>query len=74
MTYTPYHDMPRLLTRREPFKGNSASASWNSQGCYEVRSYSTVIATYTPGTGWNIPEEYYSRTTSRLQNLVRRIA
>lgn len=74
MSYTSYQDMPGLLSRRREFTGNSASARWNSQGCYEVRSYSTVIATYRTGTGWNIPEEYYSRTTSRLQNIVRRIA
>lgn len=74
MNYATYSDMPGLLSRRKPFTGNSASARWNSQGCYEVRSYSTVIATYRTGEGWNIPEEYYSRTTSRLQNLVRRIA
>ena len=74
MSYTSYQDMPRLLSRREPFTGNSASARWNSQGCYEVRSYATVIATYRTGEGWTIPDNYYSRTTSRLQNLVRRIA
>lgn len=74
MSYTPYHEMPYHLSRREPFTGNSASARWNSQGCYEVRSYDTIIATYRTGEGWTIPEEYYSRTTSRLQNLVRRIA
>ena len=74
MSYTPYHDMPGLLSRREPFTGNSASAGWNSAGVYEVLSYATVIATYTPGEGWNIPEEYHSRTTSRLQNIVRKIA
>lgn len=74
MSYTPYHAMPYKLTRREPFTGNSASARWNSRGVYEVYSYSTVIATYVIGEGWTIPEEYYSRTTSRLQNLVRRIA
>lgn len=72
--YTTYQDMPGLISRRKEFTGNSASAQWNSSGVYEVRSYRTVIATYTPGTGWNIPEEYYSRTTSRLQNIVRSAA
>lgn len=74
MNYATYRDMPGLLSRREPFNGNSARARWTDSGVYEVYSYRTTIATYTPGTGWNIPEEYYSRTTSRLQNLVRRIA
>ena len=74
MKRATYREIPRLISRREPFTGNSASAQWNSSGVYEVRSYRTVIATYTPGTGWNVPEEYYSRTTSRLQNLVRSVA
>ena len=72
--YAAYRDMPGLISRRKEFTGNSARARWTDSGVYEVRSYQTVIATYTPGTGWDIPEEYYSRTTSRLQNLVRRIA
>ena len=73
MSYTSYQDMPGLLSRRREFRGNSASASWTGE-TYQVRSYRTVIATWTPGTGWNVPEEYHSRTTSRLQNIVRRIA
>lgn len=74
MSYTPYHAIPYKLICREPFTGNSASARWTDSGTYEVISYRTVIATYTPGTGWNVPEEYYSRTTSRLQNIVRSVA
>lgn len=74
MSYASYQDMPGLLSRQKPFTGNSARARWTNSGVYEVRSYSTVIATYRTGEGWTIPEEYYSRTTSRLQNLVRRIA
>lgn len=74
MNYAAYRDMPHLISRREPFTGNSASAQWNSNGVYEVRSYSTVIATYTPEDGWNVPDKHYSRTTSRLQNIVRKVA
>lgn len=74
MSYTSYADMPGLLSRRREFTGNSASARWTDSETYAVYSYSTVIATYSPTAGWNIPEEHYSRTTSRLQNLIRRIA
>ena len=74
MSYTSYQDMPGLLSRRKPFTGNSASARWTDSETYAVYSYSTVIATWTPETGWRVPEEYYSRTTTRLQNIVRRIA
>lgn len=74
MKRATYREIPHLISRRREFNGNSARARWTSDGVYEVRSYSTTIATYTPGTGWNIPEEYYSRTTSRLQNIVRKVA
>ena len=74
MSYASYKDMPGLISRQMEFIGNSARARWTSDGVYEVLSYATVIATYTPGEGWNIPEEYHSRTTSRLQNIVRKIA
>lgn len=73
MSYTSYQDMPGLLSRRREFTGNSASARWTGE-TYQVRSYSTVIATYSTATGWTVPEDYYSRTTTRLQNIVRRIA
>lgn len=74
MAYAAYRDMPGLISRRREFTGNSARARWTDSGAYEVISYATTIATYTPGTGWNIPDEYHSRTTSRLQNLVRQVA
>ena len=74
MSYATYRDMPGLISRREPFTGNSARARWTDSGVYEVISYDTTIATYTPGTGWNIPDKHYSRTTSRLQNIVRSVA
>lgn len=74
MSYTPCHAIPCKLNCREPFTGNSASARWTDSGVYEVLSYATVIATYSPGDGWNVPDKHYSRTTSRLQNIVRKIA
>ena len=42
--------------------------------CAMSPAFDAAIATYRTGEGGTIPEEYYSRTTSRLQNLVRRIA
>lgn len=74
MSYAAYRDIPGLLSLRREFTGNSARARWTDSGVYEVRSYSTVIATYSPEDGWTIPDKHYSRTTSRLQNIVRSVA
>lgn len=55
-----------LAARKEPFEGNTMSASWSNGGLYWVYSYSTPIAVYDPTDDtvyvntWN-----YSVTTAR---------
>ena len=69
---TPYEDMPRLLSNREPFRGNSVSAHYDGTE-YQVWSYSTKIASINWPERWCISPETYSKTTSRIQNIVREI-
>ena len=78
-----YKEIPELLSNREPFRGNSVSAHYDGTE-YQVMSYGTKIAsiksnvinTYyyglTPERWWISPETY-SKTTSRIQNIVREI-
>lgn len=47
------------------------SAYLDDRGGYHVISYSTEIATWTPGEGADVPDAYYSRTTTKQQNLCR---
>lgn len=72
LTYTPYRDIPGCIEGREAFRGHSASAYW-ADGTYYIYSYETVIASWRDGR-WEIDGTYYSRTTSRLQNIVLRVA
>lgn len=60
-----------LLARKRPFEGNTMSAYLDDRGGYHVISYSTEIATWTPGEGADVPDAYYSRTTTKQQNLCR---
>jgi hypothetical protein len=38
---------------------------------YVVLSYATPIGWWAPGTGWSVPHEHYSPTTSRHQGMLR---
>ena len=70
-----YKEIPRLISNRVPFKGNSVSARLDGSE-YQVISYSTKIAStndFFYGQWWISPETY-SKTTSRIQNIVREIA
>lgn len=70
--YASYKDIPKYLERKATFQGNSMSAEYRGNGKYHVISYSTTIATFDPTTGEvDIPDIYYSPTTSRHQNLAR---
>lgn len=75
-----YNDIEELLFDRKEFKsGKTMSARYarNELGelCYCVYSYATLIATYNAETrDWWLNEEKYSKTTSRQQNIVRRVA
>jgi len=67
---TTYADMLDKIRGREPFTGNSAKGIRYDDGDYVVVSYDTVIARFEGGVVW-VSGEFYSKTTSRLQNLVR---
>ena len=75
-----YKEIPALISNRTPFKGNSVSGHLIDNGAlgddYEVWSYSTKIAStndFFYGQWWISPDTY-SKTTSRIQNIVREIA
>lgn len=73
MSYASYREIPVYIKAREPFRGNSCYGAWTSPTTYAVFSYSTMIAEYDDLRGvWSLDETYYSRTTSRLQNIIRR--
>ena len=70
-----YKEIPRLISKRVPFKGSSVSARFDGSE-YQIISYSTKIAStndFLYGQWWISPETY-SKTTSRIQNIVREIA
>ena len=69
---TPYKDIPKLISNREPFRGNSASAHYDGTE-YQVISYNTKVASINWPERWWISPETYSKTTSRIQNIVREI-
>lgn len=69
MTYSSYRDMPQNLERLIEFTGNSVSTRWND-GAYEVWSYSTIILSHDPLNGDIFNNEYFSPTTSKLQNIL----
>ena len=69
-----YRDIQMLIPNCEPFYGNSASGIIDGDGIYIVNSYTTNIAKidtrnkkvlYFDG-------EFYSSTTSKIQNLIRK--
>ena len=73
MTYTNYSDMAERIARLQPFDGNSARAVMHHELYeYQVFSYGTLIAVFSLKTGTGVLNaRKYSRTTSRLQNIIR---
>lgn len=67
MPYSNYKQIAIAIKNREVFKGNSAW-SYNS-GVYGYTIYSYNTAIYSDKSGLNSTN--YSRTTSKLQNLIR---
>ena len=65
---TTYAVMLDKIRGRVAFTGNSAKGIRYENGDYAVISYDTVIATYDDGVFW-VSDKFYSKTTSRLQNL-----
>ena len=70
-----YKQVEQLLTEHEPFKHGDSMSAERVQDVYYVYSYKTQIASYalTHGTWWINPNKY-SVTTSKQQNIVRRVA
>lgn len=69
-------DATRHAVNRVPFINSTKSRSgkWNeATGTYEVRSYATIVATYTRDSGqWWVTTDRYSVTTSRQVNALAR--
>ena len=66
-----YKSIERKLATHSPFNGNSMTARWEG-ATYVVYSYGTEIAK-TSINGIDFNTQRYSVTTSRHQNLVRKV-
>lgn len=68
-----YKQIEALLASKKEFKGNSLKARVEENGEYVVISYNTVIASFIEGVWWINPRKY-SVTTTKQQNLIKRVA
>lgn len=66
-----YRTIEQKLNTLTPFKGNSMWGDWH-EGKFIVFSYRTAIG-YSTLTGFAISDDKYSTTTSRHQNLLRKV-
>jgi hypothetical protein len=67
-----YTEIEQKLRDLEPFRGSSVTAYWDGD-VYKVKSYSTTIATAVQRGYWTTFDgTYYSNTTSRIQNIIKR--
>jgi len=71
MTQTTYDEMPRLISMRQPFEGNSVTAKQSGGEYYVVYSYDTPIAKFRGGDLVYFDNTQYSSTTSRIQNIIK---
>ena len=71
MAYATYKDIPSHIKWQEDFEGNSAKAETKSNGWYVIYSYNTIMAIVLPNRRAVVNKSYYSRTTSRLQNIIK---
>lgn len=63
----------QALANKEPFQASNIFATINERGEYVVYSYQTVILTVKEdGTISYFDEGFYSATTSKLQNKIRK--
>lgn len=71
---TPQREFPALIAARKPFRGNSVTAEKTQRGNYCVYSYDTLIAEWdNDGEMIHFDEKRYSSTTSKIQNLIRKL-
>lgn len=70
--YATYKQMQALLQVKEAFKGNSVTAVYQGSDYY-IYSYSTVMAIVTAGGYKVINVTKYSRTTSKIQQMLKQV-
>lgn len=72
MAKATYKEIPQLINYHQTFIGNSVTALYDGNK-YCVYSYDTLIGSYDYDTCEKyINERYYSQTTSRIQNILRK--
>ena len=71
MTYATYRDIPTHIKWQEDFEGNSARGITEKNGWYYIYSYNTIMAIVLPNKKAVVNTNYYSHTTSRLQNIIK---
>lgn len=75
MAQPNYKQVETLLAAHQPFKHGHSMSAERADDQYYVWSYSTLIASCNITTGeWWLNETKYSRTTSKQQNIIRRVA
>lgn len=71
-----YTQVERAIANLENFEGNSCFGQWIGD-VYLITSYRTTIARVerfpNGGTMARLDSGYYSKTTSRLQNIIKRV-
>lgn len=71
--YKTYKEIPAAITNQEGFEGNSVKG-FNAGSWYYVYSYDTIMAiVLANGAGVVLNTRYYSPTTSKIQNILRRL-
>lgn len=71
-----YKEIPMLLKNREPFRAGTVTAlksEYWGKTRYTVYSYDTVIYEEFNGNCSYINKNYYSPTTSRIQNIIKQV-
>jgi hypothetical protein len=69
-----YKEVEKALEMCEPFKHGDSMQATREYGLYRVFSYSTEIARFNEIEGvWYVNPNKYSVTTSKQQNLVKRV-
>ena len=71
MSYTTYNEIPGKLFQKRSFKGSSSKGK-HRNGSYVVTSYDTDILII-DGPKFYFDYQKYSKVTSRLQNIIKRI-
>lgn len=74
MANVNYKQVEQLLAQRAPFKHGYSMRAERSGDFYQVYSYQTLIAECdTLNNKWWLNENKYSVTTSKQQNILRRV-